>query len=94
MLCNLCVDDRPVLAFAASGRQEALELCKEPSCEKDLSTLRSEGVPLCDAGATLTVRPAAAKEDTAYQESNSAAQTGDLALVYLVGLDGWQTGGD
>ena len=23
-------------------------------CEKDLSTLRSEGVPLCDAGATLT----------------------------------------
>jgi hypothetical protein len=31
-------------------------------CEKDLSTLRSEGVPLCDAGATLTVRrPAAAK---------------------------------
>jgi hypothetical protein len=63
-------------------------------CEKDLSTLRSEGVPFCDAGATLTVRPAAAKEDTAYQESNSAAQTGDLALVYLVGLDGWQTGGD
>jgi hypothetical protein len=63
-------------------------------CEKDLSTLRSEGVPLCDAGATLTVRPAAAKEDTAYQESNSAAQTGDLALEYLVGLDGWQTGGD
>ena len=82
MLCNLCVDDRPVLATRSLG------------CEKDLSTLRSEGVPLCDAGATLTVRPAAAKEDTAYQESNSAAQTGDLALEYLVGLDGWQTGGD
>jgi hypothetical protein len=85
----LCVNDRPVLAFSATGRQEAQELCRESWLREDLCALRSDGVPLCHAEATLTIRSATADEDAAYQQGNSAAQTNDLALVYLVGLDGY-----
>ena len=49
----LCVNERPILAFAATGWREARELCEEHWLREDLQALRSEGIPLCDAESVL-----------------------------------------
>ena len=83
----LCVNDRPILAFAATGWREARELCKEPWLKEDLQALRSEGVPLCDAESVLSIRQATVEEDAAYKEGSSAAEADELPLAYLVALE-------
>jgi hypothetical protein len=84
----LCANNNPILAFSAGNHREAQELCKEPWLQEDLRVLASNGEPLIGPGSKLTVRPASTQEAAVYQQGFAAARTDDLALVYLVGIDG------
>jgi hypothetical protein len=82
------VDGKPTVAFEAKNYREASELSKEDWFRSDLSALTSNGSPLCNATATLTVRRADPSEKQMYVDGNSVVQASeDLVLVYLVDLD-------
>ena len=83
------IDGRPTLAFEAKNVREASELCKEGWLRADLSTLTSNGIPLCTAASKLTVRRATETETQVYRDADREAQAADdLLLAYLVELDG------
>src|SRR5258706_9530586 len=82
------VDKRPTLTFEAGNRREAQQICKEPWLHADLSSLRSNGVPLCGDGAKLSVRPASHEEAEVFLHGSATiAPSDDMMLVYLVELD-------
>jgi hypothetical protein len=81
------VDGKATFAFEAKNHPEAFELCKEDWVREDLSTLTSNGVPLCSSTAKLTVRRADEAEIVIYRDAALKAQTEDLVLAYLVDLD-------
>ena len=57
---------------------EARELCKERWLRADLSSQKSNGIPLCDA-----------EEATLFdQAAGASTPSDDLVLAYLVELDG------
>jgi hypothetical protein len=83
------VDGKPTLAFEAKNTREARQLCKEPWLRADLSSQKSNGIPLCDSNSTLSVRPASVEEAAVFsQAAASARPSDDLMLAYLVELDG------
>jgi hypothetical protein len=81
------VDGKAAFAFEAKNFSEAFELCKEDWVREDLTTLTSNGVPLCSSTAKLTVRRAGEAEIVIYRDAAIQAQTEDLVLAYLVDLD-------
>lgn len=81
------VDGKPTFAFEAKNFREAFELCKEDWVRDDLTTITSNGLPLCSSTAKLTVRRADEAEIAIYRNASVQAQTEDLVLAYLVDLD-------
>ena len=85
------VNRLPVVAFVAVSMQEAQELLRENWFRDDLREAYSQGAPIWDGEAKLTVRRAseveAAKFSSGMQSANDDASLGDLILVYLVELD-------
>jgi hypothetical protein len=81
------VDGKATFAFEAKNFREALELCKEAWVRDDLTTITSNGLPLCSSTAKLTVRRADEAEIVIYRNAAIQAQTEDLILAYLVDLD-------
>jgi hypothetical protein len=81
------VDGKPTFAFEAKNFREAFELCKEDWVRDDLTTITSNGLPLCSSTAKLTVRRADEAEIAIYRNAAIEAQTEDLVLAYLVDLD-------
>jgi hypothetical protein len=87
---TIMIDEQPSIAFEADRLREATELCKEEWLRADLSTLTSNGVPICGARSKLKARVATQGERDAYRQATdeAAALSDDLLLVYLVELDG------
>ena len=88
LIYTILVDGNPVVALEANAR-EAAELCREEWFRADLSTLSSDGKPLCGLGSKLQARPATEDERSEYAEgSKEADASDDILFVYLVHLDG------
>jgi hypothetical protein len=88
---TLEVGGKPTLAFEASGFREAQELRKESWLRTDLVSLQSNGTPLWDGEAALSVRLATAEEAIAFGQAaaeEKGSDEDDMVLVYLVELDG------
>jgi hypothetical protein len=85
---TLLVGGRPILSFAASTFNEANELAREEWLRADLLKYRSNGQPLWDGSAKLSVRASDAEEKAILEQGlkETAADDG-IALVYLVELD-------
>lgn len=82
------VDGRPTVAFEAKQPREAAELSKEAWFRADLTTLNSNGEPICGIASKLRARIATETERAAYREAaQSAEASDDILLVYLVELD-------
>ena len=83
------VDGTPVVAFPASGQQEALGLLREQWFRDDLREAHSHGAPVWDGKAKLAVRRANHAESVQFLVSTQSVDgsSGDLILVYLVELD-------
>lgn len=64
--------------------REALELCKEDWVRDDLTTITSNGLPLCSSTAKLTVRRADEAEIVIYGNGAIQAQTGDLVHILSI----------
>jgi hypothetical protein len=79
----------PVLTFQAVTHREAASLLQEQWLRNDLQEARSNGVPLWDGKAKLSVRRASPEEVARFLETKTAIVDGsdDLVLVYLVELD-------
>lgn len=86
---TLVIEGRPVVAFAADSNSELQEIEKEGRILENLKRLKSEGTPLWDARATVTVRTARSKERLLYCQAAEEAAVGpeDLVLAYFVELD-------
>jgi hypothetical protein len=85
----ILADAKPKLAFEAKNMTEARELCKERWLRADLSSQKSDGIPLCDVDSKLSVRRANAEEATLFdQAAGASTPSDDLVLAYLVELDG------
>jgi hypothetical protein len=83
------VDGRPTVAFEARQLREAAELGKEKWFRADLTTLSSNGEPICGVGSKIRARVANEVERRQYREASQGAPTSDdILLVYLVDLDG------
>jgi hypothetical protein len=81
------VDGKATFAFEAKNFREAFELCKEDWVRDDLTTITSNGLPLCSSTAKLTVRRADEAEIVIYRNAADKTQTEDLVLACLVDLD-------
>ena len=86
---TLMVDDKPTLAFEASGTREAQQFCRESWLLNDLSTLTSAGARVRTAKSTLSVRLASPDEATIFAlvANMKTSSDGDMVLAYLVELD-------
>src|SRR4051794_35177983 len=83
------IDGKPTLAFGAKNHREAWELCRENWLREDLGVLKSNGIPLFNPAAKLTVRDANEVETQTYRDADRSVQASDdLVLAYLVDLDG------
>src|SRR4051794_33372332 len=83
------IDQRPILAFEATSAREAQQLSKERWLQDDLKRLRSDGQPLWDGKARLSIGPAAGEHVSDVKEAIAASSdSGELAIIYLVLLDG------
>jgi hypothetical protein len=83
------VAGQPVLMFQAMSHQEARGLPREQWLRDDLREVHSNGAPVWDGKAKLTVRRANLDEAARFSETivGAADDSGDLVLVYLIELD-------
>jgi len=89
LIFTIEIDGVPTVAFEARRPREAAELCKEEWLRADLSTLSSNGVPLCGIGSKLRARIASEPERSVYREAAKEAKlSDDILFAYLVELDG------
>jgi hypothetical protein len=87
-LFALDVDGKPTIAFEAQNLMEARELSRELWLRADLSSQKSNGIPLCNANSKLSARRASSEEATLFGQARGAARPSDeLVLCYLVELD-------
>jgi hypothetical protein len=85
---TLLVGGRPILSFVASTFNEANELTREEWLRADLLKYRSNGQPLWDGDAKLSVRASDAQEKAALEQGLKETAIDDgITLVYLVELD-------
>jgi hypothetical protein len=78
-----------ILTFGAASMREAMSLRHESWLQADLREARSQGAPIWDGEAKITIRRATADEAKRYADGQTAAadDSGDLVFVYLVELD-------
>ena len=79
----------PVLTFQSVTYREAAGLPREQWLRNDLLEARSNGTPLWDGKARLSVRRTTPEEVARFLETKNTTVDGsdDLVLVYLVELD-------
>jgi hypothetical protein len=84
------VGGKPTVAFEAHGLREASEVARERWLLDELRQLRSHGAPVWDGKAAVRPRIATLPEVSIYREVavSVAKLSGNMALVYLVELDG------
>jgi hypothetical protein len=83
------IGETPTLTFEARNLREARELCREHWLKEDLVQAKSGGIPLWDGKAKLRARPALPDEAVLFIEAkNNGQPSAELALVFLVELDG------
>ena len=83
------VNGRPTPALQAKRHADAERLCEYDRLRTTLSTVTSDGIPLCDARATMKVRLATAEEAALYRRATQSTEpSSDTSVVYLVDLDG------
>lgn len=83
------IDSKPTVAFEASNLHEAFELCREDWLRADLTTLNSNGIPLCSPRSKLRARIATDPEIFVFRDGAAEVPpSDDILLVYLVELDG------
>jgi hypothetical protein len=86
---TLNVGGKPTLVFAALTHKEAWQLPKEDWLRGDLISEKSNGTPVWDGDAKLSIRAATAEETAVYGNAAAGAEpSDDLLLVYLIELDG------
>ena len=89
LIFTIEVDGRPTVVFEARQLREAAELGKEEWFRDELTTLISNGEPICGIGSKIKARGATEIERGRYREAcQDALVSDDLLLVYLVELDG------
>jgi hypothetical protein len=82
------IDRQPVLVLQAKWQRDAEEMFREWLLT-NLTALKSNGVPLCDAKSEAHVRLARPDEKARYsQASETSRLSDDIKVVYLVELDG------
>ena len=69
MIFTIDVDGKPTVAFEVKNLREAAELSREEWFRADLSTLSSNGEPLCRIESKLKARLATAPERDVYEEA-------------------------
>jgi hypothetical protein len=86
---TLEINGRPTLALQAKRHADAERLCEYDRLRTKLSTVMSDGTPLCDASATMKLRLANVEEAVLYRRAaQSTEPSSDTNVVYLVDLDG------
>jgi hypothetical protein len=84
---TLLVGGRATLAFPAHSLQEAQSLLREEWLRSDLREAKSDGEPLWDSQAKLSVRNALPDEMARFErEAKNLPADDDLPIVYLVQL--------
>jgi hypothetical protein len=85
----LGVAGRPALTFQAMSYQEARSLPRDRWLREDLQEAHSNGAPVWDGKAKLTVRRASHDEAKRFTDTivDASDGSGDLVLIYLVELD-------
>ena len=86
---TLEINGRPILSLQAKRHADAERLCEYDRLRTMLSTVTSDGAPLCDASATMKLRLANAEEAVLYRRATQSTEpSSDTNVVYLVDLDG------
>jgi hypothetical protein len=81
------IDRQPVLVLQTKWQREAEEMCQE-WLRTNLTALKSNGVPLCDAKSETHVRLARPDEKARWQASEPSRSPDDIKVVYLLEIDG------
>jgi hypothetical protein len=82
------IDGKPTLALEAKKHSEAENICEQPELRTGLTTLKSNGVPLCEENSLFRVRLAHPAEAAIYRQSIEATKSlGGLKVVYLLDVD-------
>jgi hypothetical protein len=66
------INGRPTLALQAKLHKDAERFCEQHQLRAELSTLTSNGIPLCDTSATMKVRLATAEEAVLYRRATQS----------------------
>jgi hypothetical protein len=83
------INGTPTIALQAKRHKDAESLCEQDRLRTDLSTLMSNGNPLCGPSANLKVRLATPAETVLYRQATQSTEpSDDINVVYLVDLDG------
>jgi hypothetical protein len=86
---TLEINGRPTLSLEAKRHADAERLCEYDRLRTTLSTVTSDGIPLCDARAAMKLRLATAEEAALYRRATQSVEpSSDTKFVYLVDLDG------
>lgn len=88
---TLEVEGQPIVAFAADANSEAnseAEIEKEGRILENLKRLKSDGTPLWDAKAAVTVRIAQSDEMSLYRQvaKKATVAPGEFVVAYLIKL--------
>jgi hypothetical protein len=85
----LDIDRRPTLAFEADDLAAAQTICGDADLWADLTALTSDGIPICAAGSTLSLRVAAQEEIVAFRHAVERAPASDQpTMTFLIKIDG------
>ena len=83
------IDGRPTLAFEARDLAEAQEICRDADLSADLTSLTSNGVPLRTPESTISSRPAAQEEISAFRRAVELAPASEQpTMTFLIKIDG------
>jgi hypothetical protein len=88
-LFTIEVNGTPTVVLQAKRHRDAERFCGQHQLRAELSTLTSNGIPLCDTSATMKVRLATAEEAVLYRRATQSTESSsDTNVVYPVDLDG------
>jgi len=87
-LFTIEVNGTPTVVLQAKRHRDAERFCEQHQLRAELSTLTSNGIPLCDTSATMKVRLATAEEASHYRQATQSTEPSlDIDVVYLVDFD-------
>jgi AICAR transformylase/IMP cyclohydrolase PurH len=82
------IDGKPTLVLAAKRHSEVECICEQQWFRADLTSLKSNDVPLCDANSIFRARLAHSEEAATYRQTTEAAKPSHgINIVYLVDVD-------